>query len=211
MIGKRRKSGRGGALIERCGTERRGVANDGGDDSPGGEGGRRNKARDHRRGGRRGGACRRGGMEQPCRRRQSSARSPGSRFCHALLSRNENPYGPSPEAIEAACEASKNGAYHADRSAPYLADMIAERNGVMRDVLSISAGSGDGLCAAATEWMRSGGKIPASLFRDVTARGAGRQGATIVRAPFADDLGVDLAAMEAMEALVDETERAAVG
>ncbi|MEQ8936391.1 MAG: histidinol-phosphate transaminase [Amphiplicatus sp.] len=131
-----------------------------------------------------------------------SAPSFGAPAGFALLSRNENPYGPSPKAVEAACEASKNGAYYADRSVLYLADMIAERNGVTRDFVSISAGSGEGLCAAAQAWTRGGGKILApSLFWDTTARYAERQGAGIVRAPLADDLGVDLAAMEG---LVDE-------
>lgn len=121
----------------------------------------------------------------------------------ALLSRNENPYGPSQKAIAAAYEATKSGAYYADRSVVYLADMIAERNGVTQDFISISAGSGEGLCAAAQAWTRGGGGILApQLFWDTTAKYAERQGATILRAPMTDDLGVDLGALEAM---VDES------
>lgn len=119
----------------------------------------------------------------------------------ALLSRNENPYGPSEKAIAAGCAATEQGAYYADRSLLYLVDMIAERNRIPREFISVSAGSGEGLCAAAQSWTRNGGKIAApALFWDTTVRYAERQGAKIVTAPMKDDLGVDL---DALEAIVD--------
>ncbi|MFC2950637.1 pyridoxal phosphate-dependent aminotransferase [Marinicaulis aureus] len=120
----------------------------------------------------------------------------------ALLSRNENPYGPSEKAIAAGCAATEQGAYYADRSLLYLVDMIAERNRIPREFISVSAGSGEGLCAAAQSWTRDGGKIAApALFWDTTVRYAERQGAKIVTAPMKDDLGVDL---DALESIVDD-------
>ena len=121
----------------------------------------------------------------------------------ALLSRNENPYGPSKKAIAAGCAATRQGAYYADTSLLYLVDMIAEKNRIPRDFISISAGSGEGLCAAAQAWTRGGGKIAApALFWDTTVRYAQRQGAKVVTAPMGGDLGVDL---DALERLVDRT------
>ena len=115
----------------------------------------------------------------------------------ALLSRNENPYGPSEKAVAAGCAATAQGAFYADRALLYLVDMIAEKNRIPRDFISISAGSGEGLCAAAQSWTRNGGAIAApALFWDTTVRYAERQGANIVIAPMRDDLGVDLDALE---------------
>ncbi len=120
----------------------------------------------------------------------------------ALLSRNENPYGPSEKAVAAGCAATEQGAYYADRSLLYLVDMIAERNRIPREFVSVSAGSGEGLCAAAQSWTRDGGKIAApTLFWDTTVRYAERQGAKIVTAPMKSDLGVDL---DALEAVIDD-------
>ncbi|WP_428410433.1 pyridoxal phosphate-dependent aminotransferase [Hyphococcus sp.] len=120
----------------------------------------------------------------------------------ALLSRNENPYGPSPKAVSAGCAATRDGAYYADRSLLYLVDMIAEKNRIPRDFISVSAGSGEGLCAAAQSWSRDGGKIAApALFWDTTVRYAERQGAKVVTAPMGGDLGVDL---DALEKVIDD-------
>lgn len=117
----------------------------------------------------------------------------------ALLSRNENPYGPSDKAVAAGCAATRDGAYYADTSLLYLVDMIAEKNRIPRDFISVSAGSGEGLCAAAQSWTRDGGKIAApALFWDTTVRYAERQGAEVVTAPMSGDLGVDLKALEAV-------------
>ncbi len=115
----------------------------------------------------------------------------------ALLSRNENPYGPSEKAVAAGCSATAQGAFYADRSLLYLVDMIAEKNRIPRDFISISAGSGEGLCAAAQSWTRDGGAIAApSLFWDTTVRYAERQGAKLVTAPMKSDLSIDLNALE---------------
>ena len=120
----------------------------------------------------------------------------------ALLSRNENPYGPSEKAVAAGCSATRDGAYYADTSLLYLVDMIAERNRIPRDFISVSAGSGEGLCAAAQSWTRDGGKIASpALFWDTTVRYAQRQGATLVTAPMKSDLSVDL---DALEKIVDD-------
>ncbi|PQA89262.1 histidinol phosphate aminotransferase [Marinicaulis flavus] len=121
----------------------------------------------------------------------------------ALLSRNENPYGPSEKAVAAGCSATAQGAFYADRSLLYLVDMIAEKNNIPRDFISVSAGSGEGLCAAAQSWTRDGGAIAApALFWDTTVRYAERQGAKLVTAPMKSDLNVDL---DALEKIVDDS------
>ncbi len=120
----------------------------------------------------------------------------------ALLSRNENPYGPSAKAVAAGCSATAQGAFYADRSLLFLVDMIAERHGIPRDFISVSAGSGEGLCAAAQSLTRNGGAIAApQLFWDTTVRYAVRQGAKLVTAPMKSDLGIDL---DALEAVIDD-------
>ena len=43
----------------------------------------------------------------------------------ALLSRNENPYGPAPSAIKAIYDEEKNGCYYADGGVKLLTEMIA--------------------------------------------------------------------------------------
>ena len=48
----------------------------------------------------------------------------------ALLSRNENPYGPAPSAIQAMADAAAKGCYYADGGLTKLTAMIAERFGV---------------------------------------------------------------------------------
>ena len=120
----------------------------------------------------------------------------------ALLSRNENPYGPSPKAIQAASDAASKGAYYAGKAVMTLTDMIAEKNGVTSDYVSVSTGSGEALCAIAQSWTSQGGAILApELFWDTTVKYAERQGAKILRVPLAEDMSIDL---DAMASAVDE-------
>ncbi len=119
----------------------------------------------------------------------------------ALLSRNENPYGPAPSARQALADTASKGCYYADSS--YLIEMIAERNGVTADHVALGTGSGEVLCAIAQNWTKGGKNIlGADLFWDTTAKYAEAQGAKIIRAPMGPNLSVDL---EAMKAAFDDT------
>ncbi|MEO1336696.1 MAG: twin-arginine translocation signal domain-containing protein, partial [Myxococcota bacterium] len=57
----------------------------------------------------------------------------------AQLSRNENPYGPSPRVYQAVNEATQSGAYYADPA--YLQAMIAERHAIEPQQVTVSHGS----------------------------------------------------------------------
>ncbi|MBI1340279.1 aminotransferase class I/II-fold pyridoxal phosphate-dependent enzyme [bacterium] len=113
----------------------------------------------------------------------------------ALLSRNENPYGPSPKVVPAVAEASALGAFYADTG--YLASMIAEKNGIAPEQVSLSTGSGEGLAAVAMAWGAKGKIVVPTLFWETTVLYAERKGVKVQRVPLTADWDIDLAAMEA--------------
>lgn len=115
---------------------------------------------------------------------------------------NENPYGPSPRALEAANNAAKNGAYYPVRISGMLVDAIAEKNGVERDHVVISSGSNEALQAAATGWGRFGRIVtPGLTYTDYVAYSK-RQGVEFATVPLKADLSIDL---ERMAAAVDNS------
>ena len=116
----------------------------------------------------------------------------------ALLSRNENPFGPSPAARRAIADAGLKGAYYAGRATMVLMDMIAEKNGLSRENITLSAGSGEVLSALAWAYASKGDTLGADLYWDTTAKFASNKGLNdIKRVPLKADMSVDLAAMEA--------------
>lgn len=115
----------------------------------------------------------------------------------ALLSRNENPYGPAPSAIAAITEQCTKGCYYADRGVARLADMIAERHGLTADHVVIGSGSTEILAAIALAWGQKGAILCPDLFWDSTVQYAERQGVKATRVALAADMNVDLAAMQA--------------
>ena len=117
----------------------------------------------------------------------------------ALLSRNENPYGPSKSALEMVEYAAKKGAYYASRESRHLlAKMIAEKNGVEPEQIAITTGSGEALSAIALIYGPKGRIVAPRLFWDTTALYAKNLGmAYIDRVPLKSDMGIDLAGIEA--------------
>lgn len=116
----------------------------------------------------------------------------------ALLSRNENPYGPAPSALKMIEYAAKKGAYYPGQAQATLSKMIAERHGVDPEQIVITTGSGEVLCAIAVVYGPKGPIVAPRLFWDTTALYAQRLGmATIQRVPLAKDMSIDLAAIEA--------------
>ncbi|MEE4153496.1 MAG: histidinol-phosphate transaminase [Erythrobacter sp.] len=119
----------------------------------------------------------------------------------ALLSRNENPYGPAPSAIRAISDSARMGCYYADRGLDRLRAMIAERHRVPREQVVVGSGSTEILCAIALAWGRGeedrGAILCPDLFWDTTVQYGERQGVQAIRVPLASDMSVDLAALEA--------------
>ena len=115
----------------------------------------------------------------------------------ALLSRNENPYGPSPSAIKAITENAKMGCYYTDRALEKLHMMIAERHNVDVKQVVVGSGSTEILCAISLAWGRDGAILCPDLFWDTTVKYGERQGVQSIRVPLTSDMNVDLAGIEA--------------
>lgn len=115
----------------------------------------------------------------------------------ALLSRNENPYGPAPSAVRAITESAGNGCYYADRGLAQLTAMIAERNGVSPSQVVVGSGSTEILSAIALAWGAKGTILCPGLFWDTTVQYGERQGVSAIRVPLAADMQVDIPAISA--------------
>ena len=126
----------------------------------------------------------------------------GPKIGQALLSRNENPFGPAPSAVRAVAETATMGCYYADRGLTKLRDMIAERHQVKPEMVVIGSGSTEILCAIALSWGREGAILCPDLFWDTTVLYGERQGAKSIRVPLDASMNVDLPAMAA--AMSDE-------
>jgi len=115
----------------------------------------------------------------------------------AKLNANENPYGPSPAAIQAAFQAVREGgAYYVRETVQRLKAMIAERNGVSPEHVALANGSSAVLTFIATAAGQQGNILTPDLFWDSTVRRGIRQKGEIVRLSKTASLGIDLAAME---------------
>ncbi|MAL25714.1 MAG: histidinol phosphate aminotransferase [Croceicoccus sp.] len=115
----------------------------------------------------------------------------------ALLSRNENPYGPAPSAIKAIYDEAKNGCYYADGGVKLLTEMIAGHYALEPANVIVASGSTEVLCAAALAIPDGKAVLCPDLFWDTTVLYAERKGARVKRVPLGEDMGVDLAAMAA--------------
>jgi histidinol-phosphate aminotransferase len=121
----------------------------------------------------------------------------GPKVGQALLSRNENPYGPARSAIEAISDTARMGCYYADRGLDRLQAMIAERHNVSQSQVVVGSGSTEILCAIALAWGERGAILCPDLFWDTTVLYGERQGGQSIRVPLAADMNVDLPAMAA--------------
>lgn len=117
------------------------------------------------------------------------------------LSANENPYGPSPRALEAIAEAAGKGAYYA--GAPYreLTARIAAANGLEPENVVITSGSSSVLQATGRAYSKQGALLLPELTFDGPLRYSERLGAELRRVPLAPNMDTDL---DAMAAAVDD-------
>ncbi|MFT6086095.1 MAG: histidinol-phosphate aminotransferase [Glaciecola sp.] len=120
----------------------------------------------------------------------------------AKLNANENPYGPSTEAMKAMMQASAKGAYYAAEPYQVLVDMIAERNGLSKTQVSLSSGSSGVLSYAAILASTKGQILGPDLFWDTTAKAPQKIGGEkIKRIAKTKDLSIDL---DALYAAIDD-------
>lgn len=126
----------------------------------------------------------------------------GPRTGIAKLNANENPYGPSPAAIEAMDKAMRKGAYYVGESVTRLKAMIAERHGLTPQHILLSSGSSGALTYLARAAAGQGQILGPDLFWDTTAKMGTRQGGAIKRLPKNSSLEINLAAMD--DAITDD-------
>ncbi|MFT6329506.1 MAG: histidinol-phosphate aminotransferase [Bermanella sp.] len=116
----------------------------------------------------------------------------------AKLNANENPYGPSPDAMKAMMLATAKGAYYAAEPYQVLVDMIAEKNALSKTQVSLSSGSSGVLSYAAIAASNKGQILGPDLFWDTTAQAPQRMGREkIKRIAKTADLSIDLDALYA--------------
>ncbi len=119
----------------------------------------------------------------------------------AIMSSNENPFGPSPMAMEA-MRAEVGNIYR--YSGPLLqefGEMIAEREGVSPDQVLITNGSTP-LLAAYSQWATMNDKtvLTSAVTYEGVPRVAEAYGTNVIYTPLDADLGYDMAAIEAQVA-----------
>jgi histidinol-phosphate aminotransferase len=115
---------------------------------------------------------------------------------------NENPYGPSPNALKAANQAAALGAYYPGVLERELLSLIASRNGLRLENMVLSSGSNEALQAGLVAWGSKGRVLlPELTYSDHLDYGL-RMGVELVRIPLRKDMSIDL---EAMAAAVDDS------
>jgi histidinol-phosphate aminotransferase len=112
------------------------------------------------------------------------------------LSSNENPYGPSERVRAAITKAFDSACRYPFEELRSLVEMIAEKEGVTKDHIVVTGGSGEGLCAAGLVYGAAGGEIIAAdpTFQQIL-RYAEVQGAYVHRVPVDSKMNHDLDAM----------------
>lgn len=110
----------------------------------------------------------------------------------ALLSRNENPYGPAPSALGAIYDTASKGCYYADGGVRKLTEMIATRFGLDTGNVIVSSGSTEVLSAAALAMPEGKSILCPELFWDTTVLYGQRKGVAVKRVPLEEDMSVSL-------------------
>ncbi len=113
------------------------------------------------------------------------------------LSSNENPYGPSKRVREVIRNSFDDACRYPFGMLGELVQMLAEKEGVSKDHIVVTGGSGEGLCAAGLVYGMEGGEIIAAdpTFQQILRYGE-NQGAYVHRVPVDGNMNHDLDAME---------------
>jgi histidinol-phosphate aminotransferase len=115
----------------------------------------------------------------------------------ALLSRNENPYGPGPMALKAMAETAKLGCYYSNNAASELQGILADRYKLPKSNVVVGCGSYEILCCIGLAWLDKGEMLSSELTWDSTLIYAEGKGAKVRRVPLAANMSIDLAALKA--------------
>jgi histidinol-phosphate aminotransferase len=116
----------------------------------------------------------------------------------AIMSSNENPFGPSPKAMEAMRAGVGNIYRYARPQTMAFAEMIAKREGVAPEQVLVTNGSGPILAAFADYVHVQGGDLVTSaLTYEGVPRVAQNIGTNVIQVPLASDLGFDMDAIAA--------------
>lgn len=114
------------------------------------------------------------------------------------LASNENPYGPSPLALEAARRVLPDVHRYPDGSGLRLREEIGRRNGVPSGRVILGAGASELIDLTVRTYAEAGDEVvvPAGIFR-MFAVASARAGASFVEVPTREDLAPDLEAVQA--------------
>ena len=115
---------------------------------------------------------------------------------------NENPYGPSASARQAAAEAVAMGAYYADPILDDLLNTIAGRKNLAFENMVLSSGSNEALQAAFVAWGKKGKIVLPSLTYSDHLAYSRRMGVELVSVPLKEDLSINL---DKIAAAVDDS------
>ncbi len=115
------------------------------------------------------------------------------------LSANENPYGPSPDALKAMTDAFPLSCRYPDRHMDELIDALAKLNDVNRNQILLGDGSGEilKLCAEAFTGPKRGTMVAADPTFEAILKYAQAGGARVVKVPLTNNYAHDLPKMAA--------------
>jgi histidinol-phosphate aminotransferase len=113
------------------------------------------------------------------------------------LSSNENPYGPSKRVRTTITNNFDNACRYPSLMLRDLVQMLAEKEGLSKDHIVVTGGSGEGLCAAGLVFGKDRREIVAAdpTFQQILRYGE-NQGAFVHRVPVDDNMNHDLDAMK---------------
>ena len=116
----------------------------------------------------------------------------------AIMSSNENPFGPSPMAVEAMKAELTNIYRYAYQSVVKLGKQIAAREGVEPEQVLITNGSSP-ILAAFADWvnMKGGHILTSEVTYEGVPRVAEHAGVEVIRMPLTQDMGFDMEAIAA--------------
>jgi histidinol-phosphate aminotransferase len=113
------------------------------------------------------------------------------------LSANENPYGPSPKALEAITNSFGLACRYPDEHNNLLIDKLAKLNGVNHDQILLGDGSGEilKLCAETFTGPQNGKLVAADPTFEAIINNASANGAEVLKIPLTSSFAHDLAKM----------------
>ena len=113
------------------------------------------------------------------------------------LSANENPYGPSPKALQAITDSFGLASRYPDEHNNVLIDKLAKLNGVSRDQILLGDGSGEilKLCAETFTGPQNGKLVAADPTFEALLNNASANGAEVVKIPLTSSFAHDLPKM----------------